>query len=482
MSNATSPVTDQPIPPRYWWLKRIVVLILLIVALMAAMWGYWCWRVEKQLNHELALIHQRGEPWEWREFQEAPVPASDNAATHYLRAISKLSASSEEIDFLLEVPNFPIPPERVESVRRIIAKNHDAWRDVRDAVTLRGVNWGIENLPGRYGHSTPMPWVQMRSLAFIGRTHSYLEHESGSDADVLEDINATLHLAAAARHYSTVLGWLFSTAIDTIAAQTLQEIAPDLRIGDEKNQARSQQVRALIANLLDEQGRRDICVRMVCDYRRYMFDEFKKPSYAGVMGELPPITKYLKAEVLQSWSPMIKAAQQHQWPDVVAATARPVPDWNAHSLVQEALLDSRENARSPANTRMLFLDYRAVLDRRMAAIALALRLYAVEHDGHWPDSLDSLVPTYLPEIPRDPFSGHEEPIKWVRDDKQPRLYSVGEDGKDDSGSMETKNLETFRRWNAIDIVFFLQRPTTRIDPPRPSPTTQPDVLPGHGWQ
>ena len=68
---------------------------------------------------------------------------------------------------------------------------------------------------------------------------------------------------------------------------------------------------------------------------------------------------------------------------------------------------------------------------RVAAIRtlLALKTYKMEH-GDLPPSLEALVPTYLDEVPRDPFDGKS--LRYSREKNI--LYSVGEDLEDNGGS------------------------------------------------
>ena len=60
---------------------------------------------------------------------------------------------------------------------------------------------------------------------------------------------------------------------------------------------------------------------------------------------------------------------------------------------------------------------------------MALQAYYLEQ-GELPESLDALVPEYLPGIPRDPFGG--EPMRYSKE--KMIVYSVGNDFVDDGGS------------------------------------------------
>jgi hypothetical protein len=77
--------------------------------------------------------------------------------------------------------------------------------------------------------------------------------------------------------------------------------------------------------------------------------------------------------------------------------------------------------------------YGILARRRTAAAALAVALYHAEQ-GHWPaNGLASLVPAYLPAVPRDPLSTCGNPLIFIADSERPRVYSVGDDGIDDGG-------------------------------------------------
>lgn len=61
-------------------------------------------------------------------------------------------------------------------------------------------------------------------------------------------------------------------------------------------------------------------------------------------------------------------------------------------------------------------------------VGIALMLYQRVH-GEYPETLDALVPTYLPALPVDRLTG--EPVKYLVDEDGPVVYSVGVDGDDD---------------------------------------------------
>ncbi|MBI5093572.1 MAG: hypothetical protein HZB26_14155 [Candidatus Hydrogenedentes bacterium] len=63
-----------------------------------------------------------------------------------------------------------------------------------------------------------------------------------------------------------------------------------------------------------------------------------------------------------------------------------------------------------------------------AVILLALELYHRDKN-EYPETLDSLVPKYLEQLPKDPYTGG--PFTYRRDADDYRLYSLGPNGQDD---------------------------------------------------
>jgi len=59
----------------------------------------------------------------------------------------------------------------------------------------------------------------------------------------------------------------------------------------------------------------------------------------------------------------------------------------------------------------------------------ALRRYADDHDGQLPASLAELIPKYLPAVPSDPYDG--QALRYSPEKR--RIWSVGENGKDEGG-------------------------------------------------
>ena len=69
-----------PYPPRFWWLKRILLLLSLLVAILLVLRAVAVHRAQRQLDQEVAALKARGQPVQWSDIHQAILPDDQNAA------------------------------------------------------------------------------------------------------------------------------------------------------------------------------------------------------------------------------------------------------------------------------------------------------------------------------------------------------------------------------------------------------------------
>ena len=148
--------------------------------------------------------------------------------------------------------------------------------------------------------------------------------------------------------------------------------------------------------------------------------------------------------------------------------------------------------------RTLLIDFRTLTDQRAAAAALAVRLFAADHDGRYPNRIEDLVPNYLPRAPADPFAADGRALRLTFRDDKPLIYSVAENGTDEGGDetliplrsgipgvppsppMPPANvIDIVGTWGSFDAVYHLSHRTRQ--PERDETTTAPS-RPAEGFQ
>lgn len=127
------------------------------------------------------------------------------------------------------------------------------------------------------------------------------------------------------------------------------------------------------------------------------------------------------------------ARQAHQSDSIALPFARMDAAAKPFETPPTTHIISRLMLPSLGNMQKNFAHYEAV--RRLTVTAIALHRHRLKH-GQFPASLGALVPEFLAEVPRDFMDG--QPLRYrLEADGQFRLWSVGEDFKDDGGDATT---------------------------------------------
>jgi hypothetical protein len=109
------------------------------------------------------------------------------------------------------------------------------------------------------------------------------------------------------------------------------------------------------------------------------------------------------------------------------------------------------------------LDRQHVLTAALMAgtrVNIAIQLWRAEK-GEYPESLDELVPVYLPELPVDPFTGRSMGYRrteaWEEDDRGYVLYCTGRDGMTNGGRRNDPGTLSEREARGRDVIINSRR-------------------------
>jgi len=478
-------------PPRYWWLKRILLAVGVLILALAGLRWWWGYEAERHLQAKIDQYQAAGQPVTIEDFQFPAVPHEHNAAQFLIQAASGIAVDPNSTLSLSDVlSNEELMETQASVVRRLIALNDQPLRQARQARTKQQVDWGIRftrpivNITG-----TVLPYLSpQRELARLLCVAAFWQHRNGDDGVAVETLRDAIAQAERVGQIGVILAHLTALAIDGLALDTIESVASHLLVADAlatpptaSSPARREQVQALIADLLDEETLRENWRWAMYGERLYALDcvnvAVSSPGGLGALSGGPapprpfgwllkPMFQLDAVFMMEYCTAYAEAGTAPDCPTAQALTAR----YPAFRSGIERVAHVLSSLLLPALDLMVEVHFRAIAMRRLAATALAIRLYEIDH-GRRPASLDQLIPDYLPAIPLDPFAADGRALGYLPRAPKPVLYSVGPDGIDDGTEYEVDQSGAVD-WEAKDLVFFLNgdRPRAPFQPLATQPT------------
>jgi hypothetical protein len=522
----------QPIPRRFWWLKRLTLALVLVLVAVAALRWYWGYVMDSRLQATVAAIRQQGEPIELKDINQPTVPDQNNAA-HYLQ---KARRQWPQVNGKLitetswwDKPE-PRPPQQdpIQDDPAYLQQCEPAFNLLHKAAQAKRADWDVKLTSPAFNMLLPH-LGDMRQLTSLLDDAARRAHTAGNDRLAMKLIG---HQLTIADRFDTssggIITGLVALSIRWMAADGIEAICPSLTIAAETERAAGpKQVHALVDRLMDDKAHWAEFIRAKIGDRVFAYDTglamiegrmklnhpmALSPGSPNWLSRLllEPLFKRDLNYTINVYTAAIEALRKSKtWPQYQRHLKQHTPSvkpieqrpW-LHPLSSQLVFSS--NAESRAN-------FRTQVREHMAAAALAIRLYQHDHGGERPPSLHALVPNYLDQVPRDVFAKNDQPIGYkphgvrpVFEDQwqgapgaatqparsnKPRLailYSVGEDSEDDGGLVlieRSGELAHDARWGDQADAFFLldpepqgqkAKPTSPTAPPgNPPPATQP---------
>ena len=462
----SSPQPVRPIPPRYWWLKRIA----LAAALLLVAVGILRWRVDviaaRRLNARIAAIQATGEPILPRDFNVEPVPDADNAAILLTEAMGKLvelnpddpgwqERLSEQvaarfsgkspplhavtIDEILTDP--ALLDANLDKIERHLKDNEESLRLLHEARLKPAADWGMHFEDSIFDRKFP-DVLRNGDLARLACVAALVAHRKGDDRAAIGHLQDVL---VCAEHVAQpgLLGGLMGVVMSSAAAGTLEEILPTLKCDRPQLEVEhtATPVRTELENLIqillaDEPLREGIVAGFQLE-RAFCLDGVRIATEPGGYVPFPtdrrwelkslgravdylyrPIYKFDGARLLDGMTAQVSACRAQ----LFGGEAEPGPDMSW--LQVRSILDRQTGIL----TLIMFPQFGGTVEkaardlskRHLAATAIAIRLYELDH-GRRPETLAELTPDYLPFVPSYPTVPADQPILYVPTGPDPHV-------------------------------------------------------------
>lgn len=484
--NENAPAARRPRIVGLWWKLPLamVPLVLLVGVFAHAIWS----RVERgRVEQRVAALRAAGVPAEPGDLVEPTLSDGENLAVPIQAALARMSAdkalqerreAAERAD-----PNafaLPLTQAEVALLRESLSANAAALDALAAVDGRREAAWGLFPAKGPLIDVLLPHLSKSRQVALLLADAARLAAHEGRWADCMQALGRIEPLAEASAANRFIIGTVVAHGVRALASDVTIAVAPDLAPAGLADRAR---VAALIATMLDDappmRAGRDgvVAERVFC---RDMLAQMRKgniqPMFAGgtrtptTGGRIlslaaTPVLYRGEGLALDYFEEQVRLADAPSQAAYDAASARAVSMYNE---MRTGSLTMLATAAVPALDRYHAAKFRSITDRHLAATALALRLYQLDHDGRRPATLEALVPAYLPSVPVDAIDGR--PLRY--DPARAILWSVGENNVDDGGdgtAVPKKYYAGPGRWDAKDAVVHLDR--------QPRPATQPSEAP-----
>ncbi len=481
-----------PIPPRYWWLKRIIIASVGLIVALVALRLWWGWYASRMLLAEIDRIIAAGEPIYPEDFDpKEEIPDDPNAALLYQKAKSTLTLSAEENQLVEDlIAGTKKVEDHIDAARTLFERNKEVADLIINAKNRPQVDWGVRLRTPVFNSGTP-DFSDYRQLAkFLGVRAMYFSHLK-KDASAIESLQGLVGLGDAISYRPTLMGRLVSVFLINLASLRVETMAPNLFLDQGTDNSRPEalmrkQVYTLVAQLLNFDSEEAISRAMLAermhklDFHRCIIDGSlntagRTPNWFQGLVFLPIAPLFIQDALwgVKADSAYCIAARESGFPQARAKMPMIRGNWERTAL--DRLLHPLGETIFDPWDRLFELHYRQLALRRMAALSLAIQLYKLDH-GVSPERIEELVPDYLNEVPLDPFAEDGGIIKYLPHSDPPLLYSVGSDGVDNSGEYEFRKNGGIHM-DLLDLVFFLDgnRPSSAIEKEPPAPQSLPQA-------
>ena len=471
---------DRPLV-KYRLLKRCAWSLGLLLTL-AALRGGWGLYAHRQLQAEIARIQAAGEPILLEDFEPAVVPDADNAAIPLTEAATIAAWLGDGLDQVGDARFFEAHARIKSLILDARSRGACAWPALRRAGSATDVDPLYISYDGQ-------PEVYWRLGHFLAEAAKRRRH-AGNDAAAVEAIGDMLLVARRLEAPPAfALASAIAAGVRARATRSIEDLLPGLQVADGESgthPAARDQIESLIGELLDEgptvaylatalrAARMPPAQVGLAASKRWSVgpDRLWMPWESVALERaagfaLKPAFVLDCVRAMRKADKIARASMAASFPDAEAALQEPPRDLSGQNRTNEFY----SSLLASGLRRELDRRFRASARNRMAATALAMRLYELDH-GRPPAKLDDLVPDYLTELPADPFAADGRPITYEPEavaqsstsyspatgqvttappgPPHAVLYSVGPDGRDGRGSSHVSAAE-----DARDIVFHL---------------------------
>src|SRR4030042_1887142 len=132
----------QPVPVRFWWLKRISIVVAIILLILGGLRWWWGIKAHQALQAEIARIKATGQPLYPEDFNQPPVPDDQNAALLLKKAVDAFNLTDKQNDLIRDLSKNPQDIiKNSKEIKEMIEATAEARKLIRAARSFPGADW-----------------------------------------------------------------------------------------------------------------------------------------------------------------------------------------------------------------------------------------------------------------------------------------------------------------------------------------------------
>ena len=433
----------------------------------------------------IAKLKAKGEPMELAQVIPAPVPADQNSADAFLKALALFDADksllrTNDISGMKMVA----PGKASTRVQQANAEGSfatNSWEEVAAAVRQNSGAFGLlQQLTGHpdldfqihyergFGDGFDFKNMHLAEIKRMARqlgTATISDLHEGDTASAVKNLRAMLALTKSLDDEHFIISELVQMAIASMAVPASWEVLQSPNVTDAQLAQLENGWNAFDFVQADENAlemERAMGLMEVAKWRASN-REMRQLLDGGAPGGQETETVFDKSKetvqifIWRNWWSYVDELRALKGEEVLLETARNMRTNHSYQAALQsqtkeldALLPSKAKDSSSSSSGDSSQDMHTMLSqsipslsslsrkamvleagRQITVTAIALKRYQLKH-GNYPPDLNSLVPEFVPEVPFDPVDG--QPLRYrPKADGIFLLYSIGENGKDDNG-------------------------------------------------
>ena len=432
-------LTEKQLLPRWrrilFWL--VVVVMVLLAGVMLASYA-----VGRQLGAEIVKISEAGEPLTFPDLAKATSaqsPTDEDATRYYVEALTSIDPASLpnlKRNFyrqnMTSLPANQFPGDLRESVSQNLADVEAVFEKLDKGASKPLDRFDIGIREGIQAAGTHIQRANTVVLLLSLRTMDLILQ--GRDDKVVDSVVSLLKLMRIFDFHPTMI-------VYTIKSQFVGLACEDVQLLLERGSASAESL-AKLEKALSEVVGADALEKLFLAERVYQTEVGKNLIPENIASrflqeQAPDFPERVRLPGSFVGRLRLRQKARSYFRDmtrIIAASRRPWPG-PLDEIFDKMFKSTKKPGKLKSSMAILtLLTAEVFVAVRCTRLAVAIERYrAHQGDGKLPDTFDDLVPTYVEQVPLDPFTG--EQLLYSHDEESYMVYSTGTNRVDDGGSI-----------------------------------------------